>query len=170
LLNAAVTVLSQPQGGHCVPQMDWPHVDASHTWVQHGPQSAGQLEQVSPLSQTPLPHVGHEPQSAGQLEHVSIATQMPLPQYSSNWHTDEQPSPLLMFPSSHSSPTSMTPLPHTLVTSFLHSDEHPSPSRLFPSSHSSPTSMTPLPQKPSLLQSTVHPSPPTLFPSSHSST
>jgi hypothetical protein len=46
----------------------------------HGPQSAGQFEQVSSGSQTPLPQKEQTPQSAGQEAHVSPESQTPLPQ------------------------------------------------------------------------------------------
>ena len=44
------------------------------------PQSIGQLEQLSPGSQIPLPQKRHAPQSSWQLAHVSPVSQVPLPQ------------------------------------------------------------------------------------------
>jgi hypothetical protein len=40
----------------------------------------GQLEQVSPLSQVPLPHVEHVPQSSAQVWQVSPSSHFPSPQ------------------------------------------------------------------------------------------
>src|SRR5437867_2184629 len=77
----------------------------------------------------------------------------------------EQPSPPTAFPSSHSSPTSRTPLPHASSRQVA---EQPSPPTVFPSSHSSPTSRSPLPHA-SSRQVAEQPSPPTVSPSSHSS-
>ena len=75
----------------------------------------------------------------------------------------------LAAPSSHSSPSSTTPLPHT-PGSIVQSPLQPSPSVWFPSSHSSPSSTTPLPHTPgSTVQSAAQPSPSVWFPSSHSS-
>src|SRR2546426_663205 len=63
----------------------------------------------------------------------------------SSVHAEEQPSPFMVFPSSHSSPGSRTPLPHRCST--RQSCEHPSPFIVFPSSHSSSGSCTPSPQR-----------------------
>lgn len=69
------------------------------------------------------------------------------------------PSLSILFESSHSSPVSTVPLPHseyhklgilvlshTNVASSEQVDEHPSPSKMFPSSQVSPASSVPLPQ------------------------
>src|SRR5262249_23664464 len=67
------------------------------------------------------------------------------PQRGSSWQVDEQPSPSVVLPSSHSSPTSTTLSPHD---SRRQNPEQPSPPTLLPSSHCSPASMMPLPQSP----------------------
>ena len=53
------------------------HVRMSEQVVAMGqlPQSSGQLLQVSPSLQTPLPHTAQLPQSAGQEMHVSSCEQ-----------------------------------------------------------------------------------------------
>src|SRR6185369_14955808 len=56
----------------------------------------------------------------------------------------EQPSPLVVLPSSHCSPLSTLPLPHT--GSMVQEAEQPSPGTSLPSSHSSPGSTLPSPQ------------------------
>jgi hypothetical protein len=58
----------------------------SHWWLpQHWPQSPGQLEQSSPVSQVPLPQ--HSPQSCGQVWQLSGAVHCPSP------HTPVPPQP-----------------------------------------------------------------------------
>src|SRR5690242_425636 len=72
-------------------------------------------------------------------------------------HSDEQPSPLTVLPSSHSflSPGSSRPLPHTVLHapppgghtgSRRQSGEQPSPVTVLPSSHCSEPSALPFPQ------------------------
>jgi hypothetical protein len=84
--------------------------------TQPSQQSCGQVAQFSPAAalQTPLPHPGQVPQSTGQLVQVSPSAgwQIPFPHTTSTLQVGEQPSPGSMLPSSHSSPTSTTPLPH----------------------------------------------------------
>src|SRR5206468_2974237 len=61
----------------------------------------------------------------------------------SHWQVDEQPSPDTVLPSSHCSPASTTPLPHSGGgggVSIVQSAEQPSPSTVLPSSHCSPAS------------------------------
>ncbi len=82
-------------------------------------QSAGRLEGSVPQSQ-PSP--------------VATST-TPLPHASRDWQSALQPSPERVFPSSHTSAPSVTPLPH-ISTKQL--GPQPSPATVFPSSHSSP--------------------------------
>jgi hypothetical protein len=84
--------------------------------------------------------------------------------FASNWHVDEQQSPLAVFPSSHCSPQSRTPLPHA---STVHVAEHPSHEDVFPSSQAS-HSVMPLPQL-STVQVAEQPSHVAVLPSSHCS-
>ena len=117
------------------------------------------------------------PQSAGQEPWVSSPVQTPSPQtagFSSILHSESQPSPLSVLPSSHCSPASMTSLPHTGAggPSITHAALQPSPSCLLPSSHCSPSSSLPSPHSgPALnsLHALVQASLSTLLPSSHSS-
>lgn len=83
---------------------------ASQTPLPHTgwqtPQSLGQLEQLSPASQTPLPHTGaHGPQSPGQFMQVSPAWHIPLPH--TTGQAPQSPGQLTQF-----SPVSQRPLPH----------------------------------------------------------
>src|SRR5581483_1038974 len=64
------------------------------------------------------------------------------PHRGSRWHVAEQPSPLVVLPSSHVSPTSTIPFPHT---SNWQAAEQPSPPTVLPSSHCSPLPTTPSP-------------------------
>ena len=65
---------------------------------------------------------------------VSPGSTTPLPHVPSFWHAAEQPSPLVVLPSSHCSElTSNVPLPHN--PSLLQVAEQPSPLVLLPSSH-----------------------------------
>ena len=76
---------------------------------------------------------------------------------------NEHPSPLTVFPSSHSSPSSLFnfPSPHSSLQL-----EHPSPVALFPSSHCYvPLLLTIVSPQYSTAQSEVHPSPETRLPS-----
>jgi hypothetical protein len=93
----------------------------------HVPQSAGQVEQSSSAAQEPLPH-GHGPQSCGQVWQVSprVGWQAPLPQQGPQsagqvWHVSPRPvwqAPLpQQGPQSagqfwHVSPAPQVPLPH----------------------------------------------------------
>src|SRR5262249_26525604 len=70
----------------------------------------------------------------------------------STWHVDEQPSPFVVFPSSHCSGGSRMPSPHferhvpeLQSGSSVHCAEHPSPSIRLPSSQGSLPSLMPLP-------------------------
>ena len=69
---------------------------------------------------------------------------MPSPQKGSIVQSAEQPSPSMLLPSSHSSPSSSMPSPQKGST--VQIAEQPSPSMLLPSSHSSPSSRIPSPQ------------------------
>ncbi len=77
----------------------------------------------------------------------------------------EPPGALFPAPSSHSSPQSRIPFPHS---SFLHVGEQPSQPVTLKSSQSSPGSTVPLPHR-SWRHWWVQPSPSTVLPSSHSS-
>ena len=59
---------------------------------------------------------------------------------------DEHPSLFLILSSSHCSPSSTVPLPHTASSSISQVDEHPSQLERSQSSHCSPLSNLPLPQ------------------------
>ena len=90
------------------------------------------------------------------------------------WQVEEQPSPLLVLPSSHCSPVSTMPLPQTAPgVSFWQVEEQPSPLLVLPSSHCSPVSRRPLPQtgvgSVSFWQVAEQPSPLFVLPSSHCS-
>src|SRR5262245_64134567 len=74
---------------------------------------------------------------AGPPLHVPVSGQP------SKAHVAEQPSPLMVLPSSHVSPDSTTPFPQPCT---WHVGEHPSPFVVLPSSHCSPRSRTPFPQ------------------------
>src|SRR5262249_61948817 len=73
----------------------------------------------------------------------SFGSSLPPPYVSSRAQSALQPSPSVRFPSSHSSPRSTIPSPHSLVQAA----EQPSPLTVLPSSHSSPGSTRPLPQR-----------------------
>jgi hypothetical protein len=121
--------------------------------VGHGPVKLVPQSQPSFPSVFPFPHTGtvHGPGAGipfavfGQLAPLSI------------WHVDEQPSPLIVLPSSHCSFPVTTPSPHKGAHglagtrqihpgSVMQVDEQPSPLVVLPSSHSSVPSSTPLPQ------------------------
>src|SRR4051812_6056257 len=61
-------------------------------------------------------------------------------------HVAEQPSPLVVLPSSHCSLPATVPSPQTTGTSIVQLAEQPSPFAVLPSSQASPVSSTPSPQ------------------------
>src|SRR5450432_2497518 len=102
----------------------------------------------------------------GVTEQVPAATGASTPQVTSvpgRLQVASQPSPLVVLPSSQSSPGSSFPLPQS--PSFVHVAEQPSPALVFPSSHCSPGSTLPLPHAPgSLAHADEQPSPLTELP------
>src|SRR5262245_46193504 len=87
------------------------------------------------------------PPGASTSVHVkgdgTVCRHVPVSGQPSTAHVGEQPSSPVVLPSSHTSPSSITPLPHTVVWQWK---EQPSPFVVLPSSHCSPGSMMPLPQ------------------------
>lgn len=90
---------------------------------------------------------------------------MPLPQRV-NEQLESQPSPSVKLPSSHSSPSVWTLLPHPVAVQLK---SQPSPFMKLASSHCSLPLITPFPHSTSILHRDEHPSPSFLFPSSQSS-
>src|SRR6266571_7205536 len=131
--------------------------------VQPSPLAVLPSSHCSPGSSAPLPHTAR--QSSGQISGSSPCSHRPLPQNCSTWQVAEQPSPLVVLPSSHCSPGSSVPLPHTAAqscgqdrgsslasqtrlphrTPSAQPAEQPSPFAVLPSSHCSPASSTPSP-------------------------
>src|SRR6188768_1599533 len=126
----------------------------SHTLEQPSPSSLSPSSQLSTRARTPSPH--------------STSTQAPVgghsqivPLSSSSWQSSSQPSSASggSWPSSHCSPRSRVPLPHTATSTHgspglthcqpsstsSHLALQPSPSLVSPSSQASLPSITPLP-------------------------
>src|ERR687887_27709 len=97
------------------------------------------------------------------------ALTMPSPQRhpASTVHVAEQPSQLVVLPSSHSSPASTTPLPHPGGVQLV--SQCPGVPLSAPSSHCSAPHTMPSPQPLTSLQSLLHVSQLSVLPSSHSS-
>ena len=94
----------------------------------HGPQSAGQLEQVSPTPQVPFGQPGQGPQSVGQVEQVSPRPQVPLPQAESHGSPQiEEASPAHRL--SHETLQQKKSTSHTAVTHGLQPSTSSEPTR-----------------------------------------
>src|SRR5262249_32400195 len=104
---------------------------------------------TNPSPQKAILQVGGQLSSPASLlsSHSSPGSMNPFPHPSLDLQSELHPSPELVLPSSHTSPTcgSGIPLPH--VSLDLQSWLHPSPSWMLPSSHTSPGSLMPSPQR-----------------------